>query len=286
MTEIENKINTKEPELLEVKVHPHLVGAVQTNVDCEGKKRFIPSTLVNMYNPPCKPEDAPPITAELAYESIADRVAAVGMFSSRFVNTDEFTRVYYHDSEQEKLECHMIENAETLDFYYPHDRLCCHVDNEWMFKCFQMMFWHNHGLFPHKYTNLPTVINIKRSSGEVQKGIVNINDAIRLRVGSKDKEKQVYIKVHFSCNNPDATDSIECGYTKLIYFQDFLEVNPEFRFLSIRFPKDVLEGIDMTEEVRNKVVVKALGNYKSWFSTELIPRLEKFKELSLEIIQP
>lgn len=285
MTDSKNNNNKNEPTLLEVKVHPHLVGAVQTNVDNQGKKRFIPSTLVNMYNPPTKPENTNHLTSESAYECIADRVAAVGMFSSRFVNTDEFTRVYYSGIEQEKLESHQIENAETLDFYYPHDRLCCHKDNEWMFKCFQMMFWYNYGLIPHKYTNLPTEINIKRSSGLVQRGVTKPNDAIRLRKGSRDTEKQVYIKVHFSSSNPDETDPAECGYTKFIYLRDFLEVNPEFKFLSLKFPKDVLDGIDMTAEVPREVVEKVSGQYKTWFSTDFIPCLEKIEELSLEIIQ-
>ena len=44
-----------------------------------------------------------------------------------------------------------------------------------MFKCFQIMFWNNHGILSHKYLNLPTIINIKRSSGLIQKGL-NANE--------------------------------------------------------------------------------------------------------------
>lgn len=280
--------NNNEPNLLEVKVHPHLVGAVQTNTDLDGKKRIIPSTLVNMYHTPCKPQDATHMTVEKAFEVIAERVAAVGMFSSRFVNTDEFTRVYYENTEEDDdnhLFCYQIECAETLDLYYPHDRVCCHKDNEWMFKCFQIMFWHQKELLPHKYLNLPHIINIKRSSGEVQKGITNPNDAIRVRIGSKDTEPRVYIKVHFSCKNPQSTESIECGYNKLIYMEDFLEVNPDFKTLKITFPKDKIEEIDMDGDIKKPVVEKVIGNYQSWFSTVLIPSLEKIESLNLQIIQ-
>ena len=279
-----SQFETDEPKLLPVKVHPHLVGAVRSNVDLEGKKRFIPSALVNLYSTPCPAENAEPLTFENAYECIANRLAAVGMFSSRFVDTDEFTNIFYPE-EEDKIQCHNIECAETMDFYYPHNMICCHPNNHWMFKCFQMMFWHRYGIFPHKYLNLPTIINIKRSSGLIQKGIIKLSDGIRLRQGSQDTENQLYIKVHFSNNNPEAVDSLECGYTKLIYLTDFLEVNPEVTTLQVKYPNELLGDIDTTDPIKKQVVEKVAGFYREWFSTTLVPCLEKIDRLSLQITQ-
>lgn len=279
--------NIQEPKIMEVNVHPHLVGAVQTNIDLEGNKRFIPSNLINIYEPPSKPENSTPMTEEEVLEAISHRVAAVGMFSSRFVKTDEFTRVYYEDSDENlenKLFSHLIENADTIDLCCPHDRISCHVDNEWIFKCFQIVFWHQKELLSHQYLNLPSIINIKRSSGEVQKGIINPKDALIVRKGSKDIENKVYIKVHFSCQNPQSTNLVDCNYNKLIYFKDFLELNPEFKTLQISFPKDKLKGIDLNNDIKKNVVEKVMNNYKSWFSGVLIPCLEKIDNLSLKII--
>ena len=112
-----------------------------------------------------------------------------------------------------------------------------------------------------------------------------MSDGIRVRQGSQDTENQLYIKVHFSNNNPDAVDSLECGYTKLIYLTEFLEVNPEVTSLQVKYPNELLGDIDTTDPIKKQVVEKVAGFYREWFSTTLVPCLEKIDRLSLQITQ-
>lgn len=270
----------KNNDLLEVSVHPHLVGAVQKTIDRKGKTRVIPSTLVNMYDSPCAPEFGKKITVEKAYDAICHRVAAVGLFSSRFVNVDEFTRINYN-ADADNLVCMPIKGCETVDIYYPHDRITYHSSNSWLFECFQIQFYLEKGLFSYEYLNLPSVINIKRSSGAVQKGILKPTDYIRLRKGSKDDSPHIYMKIHFSIDDPNETNPENCLYTKNIYLKELLEVNPEYANLEVKMPQDILSNICLEDPVVEEVVTGLKKEYKEWIVKELYPMFREIDGIKI-----
>jgi hypothetical protein len=267
-------------DLLEVKVHPHLVGAVQKTTDKSGKVRVIPSTLVNMYDTPCKPENATPMTGNQAYDAICDRIAAIGLFSSRFVNVDELTRINYSDDCENLLSSEIL-GCETVELYYPHNRLTYHTCNEWLFDCFQIQFYFEKEIFSYQNLNLPTVVNIKRSSGKIQKAILHDQDFIRLRKSSRDIDAQVYLKVYFSVDNPEETQSEECIYNKMIYLKDLVELNPKFKQLQVKIPHYMLTHISKEEPLREYVVNKIKGNYFNWIENNLLPKLKNIKGLEI-----
>ena len=275
-----NQDNNSNSDILEVKVHPHLVGAVQKTTDKNGKVRVIPSTLVYMNDDPCQPESDKSITGQKHYYDICDKIAAIGLFSSRYVNVDELTRVNYKDDADNLLSSE-IEGCETVGLYYPHNRITYHKSNEWLFECFQIQFFLEKELFSYRYLNLPTVVNIRRSSGVVQKGVLKSEDFIRFRKGSRDTEPQVYIRVYFSNDDPEETRIEECIYNKLIYLQDLVELNPEFTQLEFQKPKEILSHITIDEPVKEYVVNKIKQDYMSWIDQELILRLEKIKGLEI-----
>lgn len=275
-----NPSNENNNDLLEVKVHPHLVGAVQKTVDRNGKIRVIPSTLVNMYDKPCTPEFAKEMTFEKALESIYDRIAAIGLFSSRFVNVDEFTRINYTE-DSENIISAQIEGCETIDIFYPHDRISYYISNEWLFQCFQTQFYVEKQLFSHQHLNLPSVINIRRSSGDIQKAVIKDTDFIRLRKGSRDDSNEVYIKVHFSIEDPNETVVDNCVYTKTIYLKDIMELNPEFSKLKVTKPKDILSNIVLDNPLKEKVVSYIKSEYERWILEELFPKLEKIDRVEI-----
>ena len=211
--------NNQEPntDRLEIKVHPNLVGAIQKTVDNFGNQRVISSPLVNMYVNPGSPNQVQPLTYELALDVISNRLASIGLFSSRFQDVDEFTQVSYKDDFEnlcwEKIKC-----ASALDIHYPHDFVLFHKSNTWLFNCFQVQFYLEKQLFPHVYMNLPQVVNFRRSSGTIQKGILKECDALRIRTESENSKPNIYVKVYFSIDNPEEIDSSRCSYTKLILF--------------------------------------------------------------------
>ena len=273
--------------MMEVKLHPHLVGAISKVKDCEGQEHIAASTLATMYEP-VKGEEEDTFNAEQYYDFIRHRVAVIGMFSSRRVDTDEFTNVHY-SSKSDELEFGYLKGSPTYDYYYPHDRITYHVDNSWMFSCYQIQFQTEKRMFLHENTNFPSVVNVIRSSGSVQKGIIFPEEGFILR-SPKNKSNEdesnikfkIKVKVHFSIDNPDATDKLECNYNKFIYLEDFIKHNPDFKTIELKNPLTELEKLDTSDPIRKDVVSKIKSNYQDWYHNELIATLKDFPEITVK----
>ena len=271
--------------MMEVKVHPHLVGAISTVKDSDGQEHIAASTLATMYEP-VKEENT--FNAEQYYDFIMHRVAVIGMFSSRRVNTDEFTNVYY-SSESDKLNFGYLKGSTTFDYYYPHDRITYHEDNEWMFTCYQIQFQTQKSLFLLENTNFPSIVNVLRSSGTIQKGIILPNDGFILRPpknrvddeNNVDTKFKIKVKVHFSIDNPDSTDKSECNYNKFLYLEDLIKHNPDFKNIEIKNPLTELEELDTSDPIKKEVIEKIKSNYLEWYNTKLVPTLKHFPQITV-----
>ena len=277
------KNNDQLPQnMLEVKVHPHVLGGVKQTLDSQGNKIVVTSALVNMYDRPLKPEFGQPLTVEKVFDVIYNKIAAIGLFSSRFVNVDEFTNINYEE-DSTNLISQQIECAESIDIYYPHNRITHHTSNEWIFQTFQILFYLEKGLFPNKYLNLPFIVNIRRSSGNIQKAIIKSNEALRLRKGSQDTEPNVYVKVHFSNKDPEDTREEECIYTKTIYLQEIIDLNSDFKYLEVKRPTDILIDLNQDTEIKRAVIDKTKDDYLGWFFKDFLPLLQSLKGIEVKI---
>jgi hypothetical protein len=290
-----NMINEEKDKFLEISVHPHIISGVSKNVDRDGNNHIIVSDVVNMYQAEKETKQNGDFTARELIDNIYHLISAIGMFSSRFATRDEFTKINYQDN-QDDLCFYMLKGACTYDMVYPHDRIQFHKDNEWLFHCYQTQYLTEKRMILHQDSNFPSVMNIRRSSGAVQKGIIKSNEGFVVRpkknktgVESKTPEKddieyQVRVRVHFSITDPDCTDPIYCDYNKFVYLEDLVELNPEFTGITIKKDLSDLDDIDTTDPTKEEVVEIIRNNYNTWFNRDMYQALKSIPNFTVSYL--
>lgn len=269
------KNDIEKDNMLQIKVHPHIISGVSKHVDIKGTEHVIVSDLANMNQTEPKKQVISDFSSEKLLDSIYHLVAAIGMFSSRFVCQDEITKINYRGKEQEELRFEQLAGAATFELTYPHDRLQFHQDNQWIFRCYQIQYLTEKRMILQKHANFPSVLNIKRSSGAIQKGIIKPNEGFVVRikkvygVAVEPKQYQVRVKVHFSISDPECIDPLECDYNKFVYLDDLVEHNDDFTHLEIKNTLTEIDSIDTSEIIKKEVVDKIREDYQDWFHSEM-----------------
>jgi len=177
-------------------------------------------------------------------DNIKYMVNGLGMFSCRLLGEDQFDKKIY-DSDDSKLITSMVSGASILNINYPYDIIIHHRDNNWKMYCLNLEFQMKYNIIPSKditffSTNkYPTVIDIKRSSGKIQKGRIDVKDGaiIKKSKTNNDTEDQIYFIVSFDIddNIKDITDDSYLGHNKHVNLRDILELNSHIDKIHINF---------------------------------------------------
>ena len=164
------------------------------------------------------------------FENITQKLEYIlyglGLFSSKRINEDEFTKQIYYDN----MICSRIIGANIANFYYPYDIINYHEKNEYLMFCFNLLFQSHHKIIPFEFLDIPNIINIKRSSGSIQEAKIKENDGLICRQSKSDILKKNLINLKW--NNQELFDWLkEFGEIELaeyifinkINVEDFLE---------------------------------------------------------------
>lgn len=136
-------------------------------------------------------------------------------FASKFLNMDEFTKQEY--KENNIMKC--IPGYEAVT-QIPRGFICYNNSNEWLFKLACMKFILQYNIIPISYTNLNSIMNIKRSSGKIQRAHFSKNNCIRM---SKSYNKLV---ANCSFNESDDIEpTIFSEKTKSVLIGDLIKLN-------------------------------------------------------------
>jgi len=141
-------------------------------------------------------------------------------FASKFVNIDEFTKQKYKGNNIMKC----IPGYEAVT-QMPRGYISYNNSNEWLFKLACMKFILQYNIIPISYTNLNSIMNIKRSTGKIQRAHFSKNNCIRM---SKSYNKLV---ANCSFNENDDVDNknneptIFSNKTKSVLIGDLIKLN-------------------------------------------------------------
>ena len=185
-------------------------------------------------------------------------------YASKFLYYDEFTRNKYPDSENIYMTlipgCLSITNI-------PAGFVCYHIDNKWLLHLSYMKFILEYDMFPASFINLPEIVNIKRSSGDIQKAYINPKCSIQI---SKN-----YNDLKISCNfNLDKNIEVVNEYSehfKTVLFKDIIELNTiKDTIITFRvFDQDYIN------QFQNSIQKEAFNYYNSQIKEYFLIKIQK-----------
>ena len=191
-------------------------------------------------------------------ENIEGIVFKIGLFSSRLYNYDDFDNVLYN--EEDIISKHLI-MGEMVGYYIPYNLVIYHKSNEWKYKCLNVEFELTKNLISIMNTNFPRIINIPRSNGKVQKGLIPTTGGfiIRKSVSLGDEYDKIYVRVIFDDKNESEVNDenkYELKSYKDIPLESIIKHNPEIKEFEINHylfnENDYLEDCELTK--RKKIV--------------------------------
>ena len=268
-----------------VQVHPHIVGGIRTIDDGSGTIKVVSTPSARQFgNTEVISEE--PVSKDSLIEKIEGKVSIMGFTASKFVGVDEFDGLKYGE-EETKLISRNIKFGAFVGIVIPYNTLIYHTDNQWLFDCVQMRFCHRYNLIPRTHHNLPSVLNIPRSDGSVQTGILLEDEALVVRKSQSrgDTQERVYVIAHFSLTNTEETEPTLCTHNKCIAIEEILEHNPELCDTGIEFtiPQFSEEEINKEYERHDLQMKKDVMTYYNqlyviWKEEMLLPSIQKINE--------
>lgn len=146
----------------------------------------------------------------------------LGLFSSKRINEDDFTKQIYYDN----MTCSRIIGANIVNFYYPYDIINYHEKNEYLMFCFNLLFQSHYKVIPFEFLDIPNIINIKRSNGSIQEAQIKADDGIICRQSKSDILKKNLINLKW--NNQELFDWLkEFGEIELSEYIFINKINVE-----------------------------------------------------------
>ena len=212
-------------------------------------------------------------------------IVKIGLFSSRLFNYCDFDNVKYNE---EDIVSNRLSSGEIIGFYSPYDLIVYHRDNEWKFKCLNVEFELTKNLISIANTNFPRIVNIKRSNGNIQKGLIPKNGGFIIRKSKTfgDENEKLYIRVTFDeFDNEIVNDNnfLNLKSYKDIPIENLLSVNPEIDNIEIKnylFTKKDYEEIPKLSDIKIKNdILEYYDNKKRfWISDKLNPILKELEK--------
>jgi hypothetical protein len=257
-------------------------------VENDGQKNtYLSPILQTSHNINNNNSDPPPIYRDVyqdIIEIISYKAGGLGLFSSKRIGVDELDEKKYADSE-EKLRTRSVKYSETVDIYFPYNNIICHDMNMWKFKCLEKDFWIRYNIIPYTSHDIPTILNFKRSNGDIQRGRIDIKEGLVIkRLENFDDKYNLYVLLHF---NKEENDNIEDDDTHLVYqklvpIETLVEINPNFNNINFEFQLFTESEINEEEENVNigdkrRVMEHFDNNYIKWINQTVKPILIKLE---------
>ena len=185
-------------------------------------------------------------SSELSIEVINTRAKIIGTTSRKIIGRDEFTFKDY-SSEDENVVTSQVEGSNTLNIVYPYNDIQYNkLASDWKMHCANIYFRVHHNLIPNEeycVHNFPDIINIRRSTGKIQKARQRYKSGFRISKNSTEvdaiptsKHPKLYIRMEFGNSDNHIEDrSIEKEYYKDVSIGDIAELNPEIKNFAITF---------------------------------------------------
>jgi len=137
-------------------------------------------------------------------------------YASKFLHIDEFTKQEYADN----VILEYVPGFESVT-QIPCGCIGYHESNQWLFKLATMKFIMQYNIIPISYTNLNSLMNIKRTSGKIQKAYFSQNNCIHM--------SKSYNKLVANCSFDDPETELEptnfSEKTKYVLIENLLEIN-------------------------------------------------------------
>lgn len=209
----------------------------------------------------------------------------IGLFSSRMYSYCDFDNVSYTD---DNIISKRLLLGEMIGFYTPYDLIVYHKSNEWKFRCLNVEFELFQNLISIMNTTFPRIINIKRSNGSIQKGLIPKNGGFIVRKSKSlgDLNDRIYIRITFDENN-ESEVSDEYIYNlksyKDIPLENIIEINPEITEFTINHylftNQEYKEESKLTKlEIKNSILEYYDNKKKYWILDKLNPIIDSLKE--------
>ena len=177
-------------------------------------------------------------------EIINARVQSLGYSSRKIIGQDDLDFKNYDES----LLCSkQMEGSLTLNMNYPYNDIMYNKEvNEWKMLCAQIYFRIYYNLIPNEiYTNttFPSIINIRRSNGKLQRARLRKNSGFRISKKSVEEDAiptsrvpKLYLRVEYDSVDINLEDySLPRDFYKDIPIQDIAEFNPNIKEFEITF---------------------------------------------------
>lgn len=181
---------------------------------------------------------------ETSIEVINARVESLGYSSRKIIGQDDLD---FKNYESGVLCSKQMEGSQTLNMYYPYNDILYNPEiNEWKMLCAQIYFRIHYNLIPNEnYTSIhfPPIINIRRSSGKIQKGRVKKQCGFRISKKSLEEDAiptsripKLYLRVEYNTSDINLEDyTLPKDYYKDIPIQEIKEFNPSIKEFEITF---------------------------------------------------
>lgn len=220
-------------------------------------------------------------------DSIKSISHCLGLFSSKLVDVCEFDRKHTSD-----LIVKNLSDGELFDCLPPYNNIWLDRKNIWKFVCLEK-YYHIDKNILFLDDSFPTIINIKRSSGKMQKAIMNNVHALSLYKTSKDDYKNLHlgVKIHFYKENDvdENTKVLQCDYRKIILIEDLLKYNENITEINFKFELiKPSEFIDKETNESKEIVCSVINyfnkKYVSWLNDTIKTKLdEEYNSLKYNI---
>lgn len=177
-------------------------------------------------------------------EIINARVKSLGLSSRKLIGQDDLDLKSY---DEKNLYSSQMEGSLTLNMNFPYNDINYNKEiNEWKMLCAQIYFRVYYNLIPNEiYTNttFPSIINIRRSSGRLQRARVKKNAGFSISKTRMEEDStethiipKLYLRVEYDTKDINLEDySLPKEYYKDIQIQDIAELNPYIKDFEVSF---------------------------------------------------
>ena len=195
----------------------------------------------------------------------------LGLFSSKYMDYCEFQKEFY-----DCIILEIINVAKLININFPYNSIQIHPNNQYKFDCLEQFFKMEKKILLFNNNSFPKVINIKRSSGIIQKCMINSFNSFNLYKSSQDNYESFHLglKVGFYNDNTEIDENTiyeTLPYTKNVLLKDILILNPEIKNINFIYSLIDVNKYDNFEtfEKKNVVqeVIKHFNNiYTNWIN--------------------
>lgn len=240
----------------------HIISAISYKEDKNGNfDPYISPILDNTVPSPLDNNLDDIKLTEIIIDDIKYIEGGLGLFSSKYIDYCEFQREFY-----DCIKLNIIKCAVLLNIHYPYNSIQCHPKNQYKFDCLELFFKMNKNILVCKENTLPKFINIKRSSGKIQKSMINSHNSFSLYRTKQDNYEKLHLglKVGFTENEKDMNeDSIfeHLPYTKIVLYKDIMVLNPEIKKLNFTYSLLDVNKYDNLETFEKKKIVHDVIKY-------------------------